>query len=72
MLAQKKSLTKILGTFTKTINDLELLIQQNSDIEAANDVKIRDLKNANSSLEGERNEAQAVLKNIKTLIGTSN
>lgn len=70
MLKRKKSLAKILGTFTKTILQLEELVKHNDIIVSDNNDTIGNLQEENVQVKTESSSANNVLKNIRKLIST--
>lgn len=63
-----KSLGDILGTFTKTLADLDTLIGANTAKADANNVKIEALFTENNALIAEASQAERVAERIKGLV----
>lgn len=63
-----KSLDDILGSFNKTLNDLEALITSNDAKASANSAKIEDLFTENNALIAEAAKAERVVSRIKELV----
>lgn len=75
-LTGKKTLTSILGTFTKALTELDEFIQQNAAAALAKTDQIENLRIERNALTEERNalieegtKAMKVYENIRSIIG---
>lgn len=63
------SLTSILNSFNRTLDQLEAFIDQNTDRARKLDESIQDMQNERENVVSEIHRAKDVQKNIKSLIG---
>lgn len=68
MLGRSNRLEAILGTFNKVVNDLDILVRDNSNRLKTNDVKIANLRVENDDLGSENEKALAVRAKIAALV----
>lgn len=68
MLGRSNRLETILGTFNKVVNDLDILVRDNSNRLKTNDVKIANLRVENDDLGSENEKALAVRAKIAALV----
>lgn len=68
MLGRRNRLETILGTFNKVVNDLDILVRDNSNRLKTNDVKIANLRVENDDLGSENEKALAVRAKIAALV----
>lgn len=67
-LKKEKTLGSILGTFNKTLADLDALINRNRDQISANETTIWDLKAEAEALQNENDQAARVAERIKEFV----
>ncbi|CUA90980.1 hypothetical protein Ga0061061_11730 [Chelatococcus sambhunathii] len=67
-LKKPKTLGSILGTFNKTLADLDALINRNSDQISANECAILDLRAEAATLKSENEQALRVSARIKEFV----
>lgn len=67
-LKKQKTLGSILGTFNKTLADLDTLINRNRDQISANETTILDLQTEAEALKQENEQANRVAARIKEFV----
>lgn len=65
---RKKSLSDIVSTFTKTVDDLDNLLNANSQEIVKNDEKVAEIMAKTGSLRAESQKAASIQTKIKQLI----